>query len=177
MTWDAFHRRDEVLRNVVHEADRRRDGVLPLDVPGVAETFEDELALVAALQLRWHTRLAGRIERALMDRPTDPETAVLTAWRGAASDAPGLRQVLDACVAHPSSPEMAEALERARRKEWLLLSAMAGRAGAAEATAVRVGRELEEQARAAYDPTVGPRHRRDDQPGSLLDRLKAHIAV
>jgi len=176
MTWDAFHRRDEVLRNVVHEANRRRDGLLPLDVPGVAETFEDELALVAALQLRWHTRLAGRIERALMDEPDDLETAVLSAWRAAAADAPGLRLLLDACAERADAPELADALRRARRKEWLMLAALAGRAGAAQETAVRVGRELEEKARAAYDPRVGPRHHRAER-GSLLDRLKAHITV
>ena len=67
MTWDAFHHRGDVLRSVVEEANARRDGVLPMDLPGVAETFGDETALVAALQLRWHTRLAGRIERSLMD--------------------------------------------------------------------------------------------------------------
>ena len=62
-TWDSFHRRGEVLRAVVDEANLRRDGMLPTDLPGVAETFRDDLSLVAALQLRWHTRLAGTIER------------------------------------------------------------------------------------------------------------------
>ena len=41
MTWTAFHRRGEVLRTVVETADQRVDGELPLDVPGVAETFAD----------------------------------------------------------------------------------------------------------------------------------------
>ena len=48
----------EILRDVIATADRRRDGRLPLDVAGVAETFGDELTLLGALQLRWHTRLA-----------------------------------------------------------------------------------------------------------------------
>lgn len=60
-------------------ADRRRDGVLPMQMPGVAETFGDELELVAALQLRWHTRLAGTIERELMEEPMDLEAAVVSA--------------------------------------------------------------------------------------------------
>ena len=63
MTWDAFHRRGEVLRNVLEHAETHRDGALPMELPGVAETFGDELTLLGALQLRWHTRLAGAIER------------------------------------------------------------------------------------------------------------------
>ena len=61
MTWTAFHRRSEVLRAVVTEADRRPDATLPTDVPGVSETFRDELDLVGALQLRWHARLTGAV--------------------------------------------------------------------------------------------------------------------
>ena len=34
-----------------------------MDVEGVGEAFADELDLLGALQLRWHTRLAGHIER------------------------------------------------------------------------------------------------------------------
>ena len=45
-------------------ADARRDGLLPMDVTGVRETFGDELTLLGALQLRWHTRLSGHLERA-----------------------------------------------------------------------------------------------------------------
>lgn len=147
MTWDAYHRREEVLRNVVAEADRRRDGRLPNDVPGVAETFRDELALVAALQLRWHTRLAGRIERALAEQPADPEAAVLAAWRANADELTGVRRILDACAERPSSDQMATAMERARAKEWSMLAAMAGRAAAHDPAAIHHGRALEKLAR------------------------------
>ncbi|HET8982469.1 MAG TPA: hypothetical protein VFN47_07265, partial [Pedococcus sp.] len=81
MTWDAFHRRGEVLRNVLDHAETHRDGALPMELPGVAETFGDETTLLGALQLRWHTRLAGTIERELMGQPMDLESAVMTAWR------------------------------------------------------------------------------------------------
>ncbi len=177
MTWDAFHHRGEVLRSVVDEANARRDGVLPLDLPGVAETFGDETALVAALQLRWHTRLAGRIERTLMDRPDDLETAVVIAWRGAAAEMPGVREILDAHRAAPSTEEMGTALAKAHAKEAVLLAAMAGRAGASDAAAVRAGERIEEKARAAYDPTATPRHlrREEDRPSGLLGRIKAHL--
>jgi hypothetical protein len=187
MTWNAVHRRGEVLRDVVDEANLRRDGALPVDVPGVAETFADDLALVAALQLRWHTRLAGRIERALGEQPSDLESAVLTAWRRTAADIPGVRMILDAYAAEPTSTEMATALGTACRKEWVLLAAMAGRASAADSGAVDVGRRLEEQARMAYDPTAQPRRHRPDKTtqahdgtspfATIVDRIKAHLAA
>jgi hypothetical protein len=69
MTWTAFHRSGEVLRAVVETADQRVEGELPLHVAGVEETFADATDLLGALQLRWHTRLAGRIERELMAAP------------------------------------------------------------------------------------------------------------
>jgi hypothetical protein len=197
MTWDAHHRRGEVLRAVVDEANARRDGVLPLEVPGVAETFGDELSLVGALQLRWHTRLAGRIERALADQPVDLEYAVLSAWRATARELVGVREVLDTLAEHPSAAtpdnasEIARALDVSRRKDWALMAAMAGRAGALDESAARIGRGLEQQARAAYNPTLTPRHRgiapvagtvaapaaATGRRPSLLGRLKAHLAA
>jgi hypothetical protein len=187
-TWESVHRRGEVLRAVVDEANQRRDGVLPMELPGVAETFGDELSLVAALQLRWHTRLTGRIERALMDQPMELEAAVVTAWRGTADELAGVRMILDSATAHPSSEEMATALETARRKDWTMMAAMAGKAGPADAGAATVGRSLEEQARALYRPTAtAPRHRAEPEPsrGDLLreqlrgglTKLKAHLAA
>lgn len=187
-TWDSFHRRGEVLRAVVDEANRRRDGVLPMELPGVAETFGDDLSLVAALQLRWHTRLAGRIERALMAQPMDLETAVVTAWRHTAEELAGVRLILDSCAAHPSSEAMAAALETAHRKDWTMMAAMAGKAGPADAGAARVGRDVEARARALHDPTRHvPRHRAepgstrgDARKGQLrggLTKLKAHLAA
>lgn len=181
-TWDSFHRRGEVLRAVVEEANARRDGVLPMELPGVAETFGDEFNLIAALQLRWHTRLAGRIERALMEQPMDLESAVLSAWRGAATELVGVRQILDSYTAHPTSQEMAEALRTSHRKDWTLMAAMAGRASINDERAERVGRQLEEQARAAYNPAAAQvgRHRAEievPRHPSFLSRLKAHLAA
>jgi hypothetical protein len=153
-----------------------------MELPGVAETFGDEFSLIAALQLRWHTRLAGRIERALMEQPTDLESAVLSAWRGAASELVGVRRIIDAYTAHPTSQEMAEALRTSHRKDWTLMAAMAGRASIGDERAAGVGRRLEEEARALYDPLAAPepRHRAhaDGTPHqSLLGRLKAHLAA
>jgi hypothetical protein len=147
-THDTAPRRADVLRRVVEETNARRDGVLPMDLPGVGQTFGDELALIAALQLRWHTRLSGRIEQALSEHPTDPEHAVLSAWRATAAELDGVRRVLDRYAEQPTSPEMARALRRSRHKDWTLLAAMAGRAGMNDARAVPQGRALEKQARA-----------------------------
>lgn len=183
MTWDAYHHRGDVLRSVVDAADRRRDGVLPRDLPGVTQTFPDDLALIAALQLKWHTRLNGEIERSLMEQPMDLETAVLTAWRRTASELAGVRQILDDAIAEPATPEIGEAMTRSHRKDWVLLAAMAGRASAADAGALRVGRRIEERARAAYDPTVATRHdepagvRGQERRASLIGRLRAHLAA
>lgn len=147
MTWTSFHRRGEILRDVIATADRRRDGHLPLELPGVAETFGDELSLLGALQLRWHTRLAGRIEHALMGQPMDLESAVVAAWRATADDLPGIRAVLDRELAAPRSPAVADALARASAKERTLLALMAGLASAPGEAAVHAGEALEQRAR------------------------------
>src|SRR6476620_1866241 len=125
MTWKSFHRRGEILRTVIAAADRRRDGLLPMDVEGVTETFGDELALLGALQLRWHTRLAGHVERRLSDQPLDLEGAVALAWLSAAEDMPGIRAVLDHYAAHPTDAEMARVMTVATGKEHEMLALMA----------------------------------------------------
>lgn len=180
MTWKSFHHRGEILRAVIAEADARRDGILPLDVDGVTETFGDELTLIGALQLRWHTRLAGRIERELMSQPLDLERAVTAAWVATADELPGVRAVLDRYRAEPLTPEMATALTKSAAKERVLLAVSAGQASAQDASAARVGERIERDARellvrrdagAAGDFTVpGPR-------SGLLDRLKAALAA
>jgi hypothetical protein len=179
MTWDAYHHRGDLLRAVIEAANDRRDGLLPLDLPGLTEAFADELELVAALQLRWHTRLTGNIERALMESPVDPESAVTTAWRRTARELVGVREILDARAARPANAEMAAALRRASEKDRVLMAAMAGRAGAGDPAAPLIGRELERRARVAYDPERPPvGHRASPRrPAGLLDRLKARIAA
>lgn len=174
-TWDSFHRRGEVLRAVVDEANARRDGVLPTELPGVAETFGDDVSLLAALQLRWHTRLAGRIERALMDQPMDLEASVIDAWRRTAEELAGVRMILDASSAHPSSEKVAEVLETAHRKDWTLMAAMAGKAGIGDAAAPRVGEAIEQKARALYRPTRPVARHRAEPESSRGDLLKEHL--
>lgn len=175
MTWNSFHNRGEILRTVIATANARRDGVLPMDVYGVAETFGDELSLLAALQLRWHTRLAGHIERQLMNQPLDLPRAVELAWAAAADDLPGVRRILDRYRAEPVDEAMAEAMRKATVKEHMLLATMAGRASFGDASAVSVGAGIETRARHSHHGVSTLTVERK-QP-SLLERLKAVVAA
>ncbi len=171
MTWTAFHHREEVLRTVIDEADLRRDGILPMHLSGVTESFHDELDLIGSLQLRWHTRLAGMIERHLADQPLDLETAVQNAWAVTADELPGIRAIIDRYTESPTTPQMARALTRAAAKERVLLATMAGRASQAGPRAEAVGRDIEEAARASYQPAtpMPATHRRTDR--EVLDEV------
>ena len=95
MSWTTHHRREAAIRDVIATLDARADGRLPMDLPGVAETFGDPRTLLGALQMRWHTRLAGRIERELDQAPHDPAAAIAAARRLTARELPGVRAVLD----------------------------------------------------------------------------------
>jgi hypothetical protein len=147
MTWSTFHHRGAILQTVVEVADTRRDGILPLDLPGVSESFHDELDLLAALQLKWHARLSGNIERALMSQPLDLEDAIASAWSTTSEQLPGVRKILDRYAESPSDPEMGAALNRANEKEWVRLAAAAGLASDESPAAARAGRQVELRAR------------------------------
>ncbi|MDN4160333.1 hypothetical protein [Nocardioides abyssi] len=187
MTWTSFHSRGEILRSVTRVADRRRDGVLPMDVPGVRETFEDELALYGALSLRWHTRLAGRIERELAGQPLDLEGAVITAWRALADDMPGTRAILDHYRDEPVDDAMAAAIAKATRKEHILLAIMAGRASVHDsrgaALAAQTGAHIEQRARTLNAAIATARSTTTPHDGALtslrqrLGRLRAALAA
>lgn len=171
MTWKSFHSRGEVLRTVVEVADTRRDGLLPLDVDGVRETFNDELTLLGALQLRWHTRLAGRIERELVQQPMDLRRAVVVAWRATADENAGIRAIIDHYTEHPVDDAMAETLARSAAKGWTLLAVMAGLSSLpANAATLRIGAEIEASARTEATVEVAA-------PSSLLERLRAALAA
>jgi hypothetical protein len=174
MTWKSFHNRGEILRSVIATAGVRRDGILPMDVSGVAETFGDELTLLAALQLKWHTRLAGHIERELVTQPMDLQEAVEVAWGHAADELPGVRQILDHYQAEPTSGAMAEATA----KEHVLLGVMAGQSSVDDPTAAPIGAKIEARARLVHQGRRAAKASADrtEQP-SLLERLKAVVAA
>jgi hypothetical protein len=181
MSWKTFHSRGETLRTVMDTADERRDGLLPMDLPGVAENFIDELDLIGALLLKWHARLSGNIERAMVREPLDLESAVARAWHLTAEEMPGVRLVIDRCVDQPVGPEMERVMARAREMEWSRLTIAAGLANTHDESAVAVGRGVEEHARTGLarwetEPVVepAPTHR---ATGSLADRIKAVLAA
>jgi hypothetical protein len=140
MSWETFHRRSEVLRRVSDEANRRRDGQLPMDLPGVRERFAGPTDLLAALQLRWYNHLSGAIELELA-RTSDLEGAVVDAWCRTADDLPGVRMILDAGLTAGGKQAAA------RQKEWQLLGASAMRAAGASQGTLAEGRRIENRAR------------------------------
>jgi len=175
MNWEAFHRRGDVLHAVIAEVDKRRDSIVPMDLPGVTETFRDELDLLSALALRWHTRLQGRFERELFAEPMDLEGAVIESWRRTVEELPGIRAVLDHYQADPVSEDMARALATASAKERQLLAVWAGRVSAMELDefGARIGAEIEAKAREGF--TI-PGPAAVEPSRTFLDRLKAAVA-
>jgi hypothetical protein len=154
-------------------ANQRRDGRLPLDVEGVRETFDDELDLLGALQLKWHTSLAGRIERELATQPMDLEAAVVRGWHASAEAMPGVRAILDHYGATPLDERMAQAMGRAVAKERMLLAAMAGRGGPGDERTIPVGARIEEKARTSYVPAPP----RGPERMTLRERIRAALAA
>jgi len=177
MTWTSFHRRGDVLRDVIAAADQRRDGELPRDVAGVSSVFADDLELLGALQLKWHTRLAGRIEREQLHQPMDLRSAVVRAWQRTADELPGVRAILDAHRAPPADEATEEIMRKSAAKEHVLLAVMAGLASAHDARAAVVGAAVEEEAKAAWSsPDPDGRRHLGERP-TLLGRLKAALAA
>lgn len=170
-------RRAEVLRRVMVAADRRRDAVLPTDVPGAQEAFADDLDLLGALQLRWYTRLASRIEAEQGRTPGDLTGAVERAWVGVADEMPGVRAVLDLGRLRTDDARLAAALRRATAKEHLLLAASAGWCGPHDlARGAALGERLEEAARRRWaGPQAAPRTPRADEgrTAALLGRIRS----
>ncbi|PWN01384.1 hypothetical protein DJ010_17595 [Nocardioides silvaticus] len=177
MTWKAFHNRGETLRSVIAAAADRRDGLLPMDVPGVSERFQDELDLLGALQLKWHTRLAGYIEGELSVQPMDLESAVATAWARADHELPGIRKIIDHYRDHPVDDAMAQAVARFTSKEHHYLAAMAGRAGIGREEGQRIGAAIEERARTTRPGTPAIEVVEEAPRRPLLERLRAVVAA
>lgn len=122
MTWDAYNRRKETLRDMLAIADRRRDMNLTelLDtVDAERAVFGNETELLFDLQMTWFQRLSGQMDRLLSEGAETPELMTMTAWVAAAAEMPGARALLDA---HRHEP----ALSKAFAKEVSFLAASAG---------------------------------------------------
>ncbi|WP_028472601.1 hypothetical protein [Nocardioides alkalitolerans] len=181
MTWNAYHRRGEVLSTAIATADARLDGRLPTDLDGVRATFADDLDLLGTLQLRWHTRLSGRIDAALATQPLDLEEAVATAWAGTAADMPGVRAILDGPAADEIGGHAVRVMAGARAKERAMLAAMAGRSSFDDSVGAVAGAAIEERARQllASGAVGGTARSATTDPGAsgLLGRLRAALAA
>lgn len=119
-------RRSAVLRSVVEVLDRRLDGTVPRDVPGLDRAFADDLDLLGTLTLRWHARLGAQLDRAL-DAPAEQrQRAVAQAWATTAEQLRGVRRLLDRQAADPASPEVRRLLVRSTEAEHALLARAAG---------------------------------------------------
>jgi hypothetical protein len=169
------HRRAEVLGAVIRAANLRQDGALPLDVPGVEATFEDVDDLVGALLLRWHTRLAAELERAMFSEPLDLEAAVVHGWCAARDALPGVRRILDELTEQRISPQLSGKLRVTAHKDWAMMAIMAGLVSYQDETAVPLGRRIEARARHASVPETPP-EQAPPRP-SLLARIRATFAA
>lgn len=122
MTWDAYNRRKETLRDLLAIADRRRDLTLTELLDTVDEgrnAFANETELLFDLQMAWFQRLSGQLDRLVSESVETPELMAVTAWVNTAAEMPGARTLLDAHLNEP-------ALAKAFAKEQAYLAATAG---------------------------------------------------
>ena len=175
MMRDHQHNRGEVLRAVIDAAGERRDGLLPVDVPGVQAAFSDTHDLMGALLIRWHTRLAAQIERELFEEPVDLEAAVIRGWCRTRDQLVGIRLIIDTLTSQRISPDLAAQLRTTAHKDWSLMAVMAGQAGYQDEIAISVGRRIEAKARQILErpAEVLP----PAKPMSLLARIRAALAA
>lgn len=174
MPSSAARVRAETLRDVIAECDRRLDGLLPMDVDGVADTFRDEPTLLAALQLRWYTSLSHQLDVSVAELPDALEGAAVRGWRRTSRELPGVRLVLDHYAEHPTDDRMAAMVAKGLAKERQLLAVASGVTAPlapVDEETVLIGRALETRAREGYQPPNRP------ASPTLLGRLKAVLAA
>lgn len=170
MTWDAYNRRKNVLRELLAIADRRRDLTLTdlLDtVEGAHEAFPTPTDLLFELQMTWFQRLSGQMDRLLSDDASSPELVPVTAWVNAAADLPGARALLDA---HRDEP----ALSKAFTKELAFLAMSAG-VPVHDADLRVHGQRIQDTARSTA--TTAPAVQVDPSRMGLMARLRSVIAA
>ena len=122
MTWDAYNRRKEALRELLAVADRQRDlSLIDLlnTVDADRKAFANETELLFDLQMLWFQRLSGQMDRLVTEGRESPALMAVTAWVDAAAQLPGARALLDDQRGNP-------ALRKARAKELTFLAASAG---------------------------------------------------
>lgn len=147
MTWNVTHHRGEILRAAADHVNEMNTGVLPMELDGVAETFADELDLIAGMYLKWHARLSGNLDDAMAPESVDPDVTVARAWEKTAQQLPGIRKLIDNYTQNPVDDRMRTALDKAQRKEWASLAFAAGITQVPGTTAEQAGRQIQEMGR------------------------------
>jgi hypothetical protein len=110
MSWAETHERNDVLAAILHRARRDPGGPLPLrGVGDVDRLFGGEDGVLLALQHRWSTHLAAKLDQAAEDG-----LGAEVAWNRLAVERPTLRAVLD------SGARRSRRLREAQRaEEWI----------------------------------------------------------
>ena len=140
MTWTSFHRRGDVLRDVIAAADQRRDGVLPRDVAGVSR----DLRRRPRPPRRPPAEVAHpprRPDRARADAPADgPARGRRARLAGRPpTSCPASGPSSTASGPRPPTTATAAIMRKSAAKEHVLLAVMAGLASAHDARAAAVG--------------------------------------
>ncbi len=176
MTWDAYHRRKDVLREIFAMADRHPDRALSAVLDAVDPhrlVLEDETAALFEIQMAWFQRLSGHIDRLTVEGADTPPLVAVAAWTASASELPGARALLDA---HSDSTDLATAF--AKERDFIAASAGVpsndpnlGGHGERIIAAARVD--------AAAQPILQPATEalQDDQRQGLMARLRGVIAA
>lgn len=172
MTWDAYNRRKDALREVLAIADRRREEATASNllntVEGADLAFANEVDMLFDVQMIWFQRLSGQLDRTLSAGAEDLEIVVINAWADAAAQMPGARALLDA---NADLPELCKAFA----KELEFLGRSAGIAGN-RGDLIGHGQRLKEAAR---DDAAAHVHIREipDTPAGLLARIREALAA
>ncbi|AXT85663.1 hypothetical protein C6I20_10980 [Aeromicrobium sp. A1-2] len=173
MTWDAYNRRKETLRDMLAIADERRDVTLTelLDtLDGDHLAFANETELLFDLQMAWFQRLSGQMDRLVTEGQETPELMAVTAWVDTAAQMPGARALLDS---HRNDPALAKAFAKE-------LSFLAMSAGVPMNHPDRTdhGRRIMDSAReSAITPVVSVKEPADESQHGLMARLRSVIAA
>lgn len=110
MTWAEVRERNAALQEVLLAA-ARTDLTAPLRLtPDARRLFGSVDGVLLALQQRWSTQLAARLDQA-----TEAHDGPEVAWRQLAADEPVLRAVLDAGLIRSAALRAARGIEN-----WML---------------------------------------------------------
>ena len=176
MTWDAYHRRKELLREIFAMADRHPDRALDTVLDAVDPhrlVLEDEAAALFEIQMVWFQRLSGHIDRLASEGGETPALVAVAAWAATAAELPGARALLDA---HSDAAELSTAFA----KERVFIAASAG-VPTNDPHLGGHGERIIAAARidAAAQPVLqtAPEALHDDQRQGLIARLRSVIAA